>query len=547
MVWSKRPICQSDARPQALIGEANDILDGLLQLPINGKHRDPMDVRPDVLRKLERWVRFHEAMLLQRYDGIDQPLKRRRAFLRELGIARAGGVDVAAEHHPIVRGMMDGELHVGGAHRVEPFPPASVCLPDFQQFKAQRAKPFSSHGGQQGRLVGKVTIQSCSRDAELLAHRPQRECLDPAALDRPDGLLKQRPGQIPVVIAIRSFSGHKPMVPPYVDIVNMNGYTMLTMATLTTMTLLERLWRTDRRLTAVGLAMFALLAATGVALLLDPREIGGAPAWMKPAKFAASIGVYTLTLAWVFSYLPAWVRTRRAAGWITVATLVIEVIIIDVQAWRGATSHFNVGTLFDGVLFSIMGVAIVAQTFAAVAVAAALWRQQFADRATGWALRLGMTISIIGAMSGGLMTTPTRAQLEDARAGHRMTIAGAHTVGAPDGGPGLPGTGWSREHGDLRVAHFLGLHALQMLPLLSLAVARRGWQEARRVRLTLAASASYVALFGLLMWQALRGQSVLNPDAATLAALAMWVALTAAAMWMASYRSNSVRSHAVVY
>lgn len=297
--------------------------------------------------------------------------------------------------------------------------------------------------------------------------------------------------------------------------------------------MLDTLWRGDRRLTALGLAMFALLAATGVALLVDPREITGAPAWMKPAKFAASIGIYALTLAWVFTYLPEWVRTRRVASWITVVTLVIEIIVIDVQAWRGTTSHFNVGTLLDGVLFTTMGLAILVQTFAAIAVAVALWRQRFSDRPMGWALRLGMTITIIGAASGGLMTQPTRAQLDEARATKRLTIAGAHTVGARDGGPGLPGTGWSREHGDLRVAHFLGLHAVQMLPLLSLLFAQRGRSETSRIRLTLAAAASYISLFGLLMWQALRSQSVMNPDAATLIALAIWAVLSAAAIGIA--------------
>jgi hypothetical protein len=312
----------------------------------------------------------------------------------------------------------------------------------------------------------------------------------------------------------------------------------------TTRTLLETLWRSDRRLTSVGLAMFALLGATGIALVVDPREIGGAPAWMKPAKFAASIGIYTLTLAWVFSYLPEWGKTRRTVSWITVVTLVTEIIIIDLQAWRGATSHFNVGTLLDGVLFTIMGLAILIQTFAAVAVAVALWRQRFSDRAMGWALRLGTTITIIGAMSGGLMVQPTRAQLADARSGNRLTVAGAHTVGAPDGGPGLPGTGWSRTHGDLRVGHFIGLHALQVLPLLSLAIARRGWGQSRRVRLMLAVSGSYISLFALLMWQALRGQSVLHPDAATLTATTLWVGLTAVAIWLASYPANAVRAHA---
>ena len=270
---------------------------------------------------------------------------------------------------------------------------------------------------------------------------------------------------------------------------------------------------------------------------------------MKPAKFAASIAIYTLTLAWVFTYLPEWPRTRRVVSWVTTVTLLLEIVIIDVQAWRGTTSHFNVGTLLDGVLFSIMGLAILVQTFAAIAVAVALWRQRFADRAMGWALRLGMTITIVGAMTGGLMTQPTRAQLDDARAGHRMTVAGAHTVGAPDGGPGLPGTGWSREHGDLRVAHFLGLHALQMLPLAALlfaagAAGRKragsGWCG-RSPRATCRSSRCC-------LWQALRGQSVTAPDATTLTASGIvGGADSSSAIWVAASRAASARVHAVVY
>lgn len=309
----------------------------------------------------------------------------------------------------------------------------------------------------------------------------------------------------------------------------------------------EMLWDGDARLTAVGVFMLALLAVTGVALVVDPREIMGAPAWMKPAKFAASIAIYTLTLAWIFTYLPEWRRTRRVVSWVTAITLILEIVIIDLQAWRGTTSHFNIGTAVDGVLFSIMGIAIVVQTFAAVAVAVALWRQRFVDRALGWALRIGMTVTIVGAMTGGLMTQPTQAQLDSARAGQRMTVAGAHTVGAPDGGLGLPGTGWSREHGDLRVAHFLGLHALQILPLLALVTLPRGWQEIHRVRTVWALSASYVSFFALLLWQALRGQSVIAPDRTTIVALAAWAAFTVITLWIARPRGEAARVHAVVY
>lgn len=227
--------------------------------------------------------------------------------------------------------------------------------------------------------------------------------------------------------------------------------------------------------------------------------------------------------------------------------LVMEVAIIDLQAWRGTTSHFNVGTPLDAILFGLMGIGIFLQTLLSVAVAIALWRQTFADRAFGWALRFGLIITIVGAMTGGLMTRPTSAQLEEVHATHRLTVVGAHTVGARDGGPGLPGTGWSREHGDLRVPHFLGLHALQLLPIVLFALARVGLSETKRVRLTFVVAASYFSLYLLLLWQALRGQSFIRPDEATLAALASWAVLTAAAMWIAAGRYEAARVRAIAY
>jgi hypothetical protein len=128
------------------------------------------------------------------------------------------------------------------------------------------------------------------------------------------------------------------------------------------------------------------------------------------------------------------------------------------------------------------------------------------------------------------MTAPTSQQLTAAKAGEGMPIAGAHTVGAPDGGPGMTGTGWSSEHGDLRVPHFIGLHALQAIPMVALVLRRSKISAAVGVRLVAIAAASYAALFGIVLMQALRGQSLLMPDALTLMLLASWLLTTAAAM-----------------
>src|SRR3954452_1240797 len=267
--------------------------------------------------------------------------------------------------------------------------------------------------------------------------------------------------------------------------------------------ILLRLWNASRPLTATGILMIAALAASLAALAVRPAHITGAPAWLKPVKFAISTAIYAFTLAWIVSYLPERRRLTAIVGWLAAIIVTLEVGIIDVQAWRGVTSHYNVGTPLDAALFSIMGTAILIAWFAAIALTVALFRHRFADEAFGWALRIGMLVTVLGQATGGFMTVPTAAQLEAAKT-TKLTVAGAHTVGGPDGGAGLPMTGWSREHGDVRVPHFVGMHAVQVLPFVAWLLTPIASMAVRR-RAIIAAAAGYAAVFVLLLLQALNG------------------------------------------
>ena len=267
---------------------------------------------------------------------------------------------------------------------------------------------------------------------------------------------------------------------------------------------MKTLWETNKPLTAVGLLMLPVFILSLLGMVFDQRLLLGAPVWLKPTKFAISVTLYSLTLAWIFRYLPEWRRVRSITGWLTALTMVVEIVIIVGQAVRGTTSHFNTGTPMDTALFSIMGVAILIAWCASLAIAVALFRQQFRDRVMGWALRLGMLITVVGSATGGLMVTPTSAQLASARATHSLPVAGAHSVGGPDGGPGIPFTGWNREHGDLRVPHFFGLHAMQILPLLAWLL------KPNRPSLMVGLAAVYAVVYLALLAQAMAGIPLLG-------------------------------------
>lgn len=284
------------------------------------------------------------------------------------------------------------------------------------------------------------------------------------------------------------------------------------------------LWKTHAPMASL-VAFCALLTvffAAGV--LLDPRYITGAPAWLKPLKFAISTLVYSLSMIWLLSHLPK-SRLRTIAGNTTIVMLTLELTVIGIQAARGVQSHFNVSTLLDGAIFSSMGLMIAILWGANLLLAIALLRRKIADAPMGLALRAGLVIAVVGMAQAFVMTSPTARQMASWQSGAAVTVAGAHTVGAADGGAGIPVTGWSTQHGDLRVGHFVGLHALQILPLLAWLLAGTTLSAARRSSLIAVASAYYLSITLLLTWQALRAESIVAPSSLTITVFSTLTAL----------------------
>jgi hypothetical protein len=278
-----------------------------------------------------------------------------------------------------------------------------------------------------------------------------------------------------------------------------------------------------RPLATTGVVMLLVLGVAVLGLLLDPRVITGAPAWLKPAKFAISIAIYTFTLLWLLSFVRGHDRLVRLVAWATAVTLLIEEAIIVGQVVRGTASHFNATTALDSALFGIMGATIVLTWVMGMLAAFLLLRQRLDDAAFAWSLRLGLLVSLVGMAVAILMTGANPAQSQAAVDRTQRGLAatsGAHSIGVPsgDGGAGQPLLGWSTEGGDLRVAHFVGIHAINVLPLVGWALSRRrGLSSGRRVALVWTAGLGYLGVVLLLTWQALRGQSLIAPDVSTLA------------------------------
>ena len=259
----------------------------------------------------------------------------------------------------------------------------------------------------------------------------------------------------------------------------------------------------------IGAGMLLTFIVCALLSIGDQRLILGINPWIKPMKFLTSVTIFLWTIAWFMpetrgnqvvsgfsrigigtGFSRIHFNSRQIVRWTIGLSMVIEIAFIILQAGRGVQSHFNQATALDIAIFAVMGTTIAFNTFAMMVFLWILRRDTPPHRAGYlWGIRLGVAIFLLANFEGNI-----------------MLFNNAHTVGAADGGPGLPFVNWSTGYGDLRVAHFFGMHAMQALPLLGFFLDKA---KVPARNLMFAVSILWLAVMGGLLMTALQGRPLL--------------------------------------
>lgn len=257
--------------------------------------------------------------------------------------------------------------------------------------------------------------------------------------------------------------------------------------------------RNDQKLLVLTAITFTVLTAVLTILLAaDSTQILGINRWIKPVKFSSSIAIYLFTLAIFLFFLPNFSKSKNVITYGSIFFMIGEIVLITMQSARGTTSHFNIATPFNRIVFAAMGIMIVANTFLIIWLTVLYFRADLKlPNAVVWGMRLGLIVFVLGSAQGGYITSQN-----------------AHSVGGLDGGAGLPFVNWSTIVGDLRVAHFLGLHAFQAIPLFSLALVylKKQFSFIKPTLLTVIFAALYFSAFTFVFAQALLGKPFIKRE-----------------------------------
>ena len=222
-------------------------------------------------------------------------------------------------------------------------------------------------------------------------------------------------------------------------------------------------------------------------MFIDDIQLLGVNRWLKPMKFYLSVGIMVWTMGWLLYYLSNTKKIKQYS-WLIVFTMFFENGLILLQAFRATTSHFNIKTPVDIMIFNFMGIFILIFTITCILICIAFFRQKSFNIPTSyvWGIRLGLLFFVLFSLEGGMMLGMMQ-----------------HTVGSTDGTPGISLLNWSRQYGDLRIAHFLGIHSLQVLPI-------AGYYLVKSKQQLFMAAAVYFMAVVFVFVQALRGISLFS-------------------------------------
>jgi hypothetical protein len=288
-------------------------------------------------------------------------------------------------------------------------------------------------------------------------------------------------------------------------------------------------WQLNAPLTAMVVFSLLSLSFSFSGLCLDHRYISGELAWIKPCKFGISIALYGLSLIWLERFLTTGQRLFRLTTMGALGGAILELLAIITQVLRGTTSHFNDATPIDAALWYMVKLSIMPVALAVIVLCILLMRQKGLPPVLGLSLRLGTLLTIVGLVPAIIMILP-----ESAQQFITEVEVNGHTIGFVTGGPSIPWLGWSTVAGDLRAAHFVGLHSLQVIPLMGWAIARYLSKLGTRRQLDLVwnGSLTYFGVIALLTWQALRAESIVHPCNQTLIAYIMLLAFSTLACFL---------------
>jgi hypothetical protein len=210
-----------------------------------------------------------------------------------------------------------------------------------------------------------------------------------------------------------------------------------------------------------GVLMLLAFVVTFVVSLNDARTIRDIGIWIKPMKFMAATAIFAWTSVWVVMLSRSAVAAAHVWGWIAallISTSLFEVVYITYQAAQGSGSHYNISTPLNAALFALMGIAAIGLVASQAWLAWEIWKrrtQQYSVITLGVVIGLSFTF-LFSAISGFLL------------GGNQ-----------PPPGQGLPFLGWHL-FADIRPAHFVGVHAQQLIPLIGLLAVRFAGKHARR-------------------------------------------------------------------